>query len=241
MKRNSSGISRKGTILIILMVILLFASSVAVPMFAKYLKRTEELKNTFSHVDTTGPTIEESFDGTTWKRDVAVSVGETDYPVFVRATIVITWKKQEIVKDENGNAMKDENGSDVTKDVVYFQRPVEGRGNDYVLNLNLGKGWEYNEDDGFYYYTLPVKSGETTSVLITSCERLETAQPPEEGYVLSVEIIAQTVQAVGYKDEPDDEIPAYQDAWSIADFSSWNTTTEPTGETTTPGGTAQGD
>ena len=39
---------------------------------------------------------------------------------------------------------------------------------------------------------------------------------PVKGYTLSVEIIVQTVQAIGYtgKDDPNGVIPAYQDAWN---------------------------
>ena len=51
-----------------------------------------------------------------------------------------------------------------------------------------------------------------TDVLITSCTQNGAA--PADGYALNVEIIAQTVQAIGYTD--DDTKQAYQDAWGIS-------------------------
>lgn len=237
MKRNQTGISRVNVLLTILMVVLLLAALVAVPMYAKYMKQTEELKNTFSHVDTSGPEIEEEFDYTE-KKDVSISVGETDYPVYVRATIVITWKKIETVtKTEVVNG--EEVTTSVEETVVYFQPPEEEK--DYTLSLDLANGWVYNAKDRYYYYTEAVKSGGTTSILIESCKQLPTAQPPEDGYVLSVEIIAQTVQAVGYTDEsnPNGEIPAYQDAWGIDAFTPGGTTEGP--ETTDTTDTTEGD
>lgn len=206
MKRNRSGISRVSKLLTTLLILLLLASLAAVPMYAKYIKQTNEIKNTFSHVDTSGPEIEEKFEKNI-KEDVYVSVGETKYPVYVRAAIVITWKKEVEVTDEDGNTVKDY--------IVYSVLPDPET--DYVLTLNLAEnnGWIYNESDGFYYYTQPVESKGKTGVLIEKCVQADPFNPPE-GYFLSVEIIAQTVQAVGSTD--DDKFLAYQDAWGIDDI-----------------------
>lgn len=214
MKRNRSGISRVSKLLTTLLILLLLASLAAVPMYAKYIKQTNEIKNTFSHVDTSGPEIEEKFENNI-KENVYVSVGETKYPVYVRATIVITWKKEVEVTDEDGNPVIGEDGEPMKDYIVYSVLPDSEK--DYKLTLKLTEnGWVYNEADGFYYYTQPVESKGTTGVLIERCEQRTPFNPPE-GYFLSVEIIAQTVQAVGSTDD-DDEYLAYQDAWNIDDI-----------------------
>ena len=73
----------------------------------------------------------------------------------------------------------------------------------------------YNEDDwfledGFWYCVSPITSG-TSPVLIKECTPVSGRTP--EGYSLSVEILAQTVQALGSTDGTD--IPAAQNAWGV--------------------------
>ena len=70
-----------------------------------------------------------------------------------------------------------------------------------------------NPNAKYYYYTLPVASKGNTKDLIKLCKQL---QAPFNGYTLSVDIIVQTVQAIGYKDEPNVNVPAYQDALGIS-------------------------
>lgn len=191
MKQKKFGISWKYILLIAFVVI----SAVAVPLSARYLKQTEELNNSFQHIDRSQPEISESFNGEE-KKDVLVTVGDTGYPVYVRVAIVITWKDED--------------------DVVNFKKPK--RDTDYLLELLL-EDWEYNAADGYYYYKKAVESNGQTTVLIQSCKQLSGAEAPD-GCTLSVEIIAQTVQAVGSTDvsgkptEPG--IPAYKDAWETS-------------------------
>ena len=194
MNHKQTGSARKRILLIALLFVCVIVSTVAVPLYARYVKKTDEIKNTFSHVDTTGPTIEEEFDKKV-KENVKVSVGDTDYPVYVRVAIVLTWKKTIEV-----------DGKEET--LVYFEKPVENV--DYTMTLNEDGGWVKIGD--YYYYTKPVASGKETTVLIKTCT--QDKEGPEEGYTLSVDIIAQTVQAVGYTD--DTSTPAYQDAWGIS-------------------------
>lgn len=191
MNRNRIGISRKYLVLLVLALV----SAMAVPIFARYVKQTEELVNTFSHTDRSQPEISEDFDGTV-KENVLVKVGDTGYPVYVRATIVITWK---------------------TKDgIVHYKKPVPDTDYEIVLNET---DWELDED-GYYYYKYAVPSNGETSYLIVSCRQPDGFEPPEEGYFLSVEIIAQTVQAVGSTDVSGDPTkpgtPAYKDAWDTS-------------------------
>ena len=167
---------------------------VSAVVFAAYIMHAGELKNIFTPADSDKPEIKETFKDNI-KNNVYFQVEDKGYTVYVRAKLVITWK------DEDG--------------VIYFANPEKDT--DYELDLNLTDGWVYGEDDGYYYYTIPVDSGKTTGVLINSCTQLQT---PYDGYTLSVEVIAQTIQAAGRTDgdgvDPDTEIPAYRDAWQNA-------------------------
>lgn len=103
---------------------------------------------------------------------------------------------------------------------VFFAVPVEGNNGDYTLVL--GDSWTTVQDSDYYYCTSKVESrfpNDTSElirlpVLIKNFEFLEDAKPPVEGCILSVEIIVQTIQAIGSTDIGD--IPAWQDAWGLA-------------------------
>lgn len=199
--------SRRTWINIIVIIVLVAVALLATFVGALYLKKTNDVKNTFSPAASIPPEIKEEFDHET-KEDVYFEVGTTGYPVFVRAAIIITWK--------NGD------------DVVHFTKPVQDT--DYEIRLKTASGddWFYRGEDGFYYYKNAVESEGKTTVLLEFCRQLDTATPPE-GYTLSVEIIVQTVQAVGYTDgemegdtiKPGSEIEAWRDAWG------WGTTEKP--------------
>ena len=195
MQFNSKKIWQLGIVLIAVLVL----ATVTGWIVASYLTRTEALDNTFTHADSVTPTIYEDFDQQNLKKDVYFGVGETDYPVYVRAKIVFNWQRVNEL-DENGH------------DIVYMAAPVMGR--DYTMELNEND-WIL-ESDGFYYYPEIVYSNDSTPNLVEQILQLSTAQPPE-GYRLNVEILVQTVQAVGSTDD-EAEIPAYQDAWGV-DFS----------------------
>lgn len=166
-------------------------------LFAAYLKQTDKVTNKFIPAKSVKPTVEETFDGTE-KSDVYINVGKTRYPVYVRVKIVITWK------DKDG--------------IIYFKEPTEN--SDYTMTLNLtSTGWTYNAADGYYYYQTPVKSLGNTDVLIKRCVPISGREPSSD-YTLSVEVIAQTIQAIGFTDgdgeDSTTEIPAYKDAWEKA-------------------------
>lgn len=103
----------------------------------------------------------------------------------------------------------------ILQKIVYYKGPKQRADYDYTLDLNLTGNWEPG-DDGCYYFTTPVESGKKTDILINRCEQSENADVPE-GCHLSVDIIVQTVQAVGFTDEdnPNGVIPAYKDAWQL--------------------------
>lgn len=178
----------------ILIIVIALIAVMSALVAAKYIKNAGDLVNKFSPADSVPPEIIEKFEesGNTVKEDVYFKIDDkAEYPVYVRAAIVITWQNE--------------------KGTVYFSKPETA---DYTLVLNTTY-WE-KKSDGFYYYSEPVESGGETPILIDECKQINPA--PAEGYTLSVEIIAQTVQAVGSTDEnnPNGVIPAYEDAWGLS-------------------------
>lgn len=170
---------------------------------------TGPVTNTFEAETATDPSISETMDTEkNEKRNVAVYVGNPGYAVYVRAAVVVTWK------DASGN--------------VLAQAPVEGT--DYTIVWNVDTDTDQDKPwfkhDGFYYHkamvyntpdTTDAHDG-TTAVLINSCKPIKA----NGDYHLSVEIITQTIQALGTTDgvkDADgnitDEIPAVEDAWGV--------------------------
>ena len=194
MKQRSPKIALYGFLLIVLVTLTFVTSSV----IAYIVKDSGEVKNEFTPAVSKDPTVEEDFNDGKEKKNVKINVGETGYPVYVRAAIIITWQ------DKDG--------------IVYFSEPEED--DDYTIALNK-TDWKY--EGGYYYYVAgdklqEVQSNGTTEVLIKSCEQKKVA--PADGYTLSVEIIAQTVQSIGTTDgngnDSATEIPAYKDAWKLS-------------------------
>lgn len=193
----------------ILLIVLAAVAAFAVAVSAAYIKLAD-VNNNFSPADSIDPEVVEKFEefDKTLKKDVYFEVGETEYPVYVRVALVFTWQ------NEDG--------------IVYFSKPVEatpilgdgdeiiGYSGDYTIDLNIDADDDWMlGDDGFYYYKYPVQSDDPTTILINECRQVNDA--PADGYTLSVEIIVQTVQAVGFTDEDNENgvIPAYQDAWHL--------------------------
>lgn len=156
-------------------------------VFAYLVAEEASLTNILQKDQELKPTITETVTNNV-KTDVAVNVGNPGYAVYVRAAILINWV------DESGN--------------VRATAPVKGT--DYEISLNESD-WFYNPADGFYYHRAMVTSGNNTAALINSCQMIGTAPA---GYHLNVEIVAQTIQALGTTDD-DTSIPAVQDAWGI--------------------------
>lgn len=102
---------------------------------------------------------------------------------FVRAYVVINWM------DANGNVR----GLAPTNDDV-----------DVLVNTT---DWRIMED-GYFYYTRPVASMQNTDDLITAITLLTT---PPEGYSLSVEVVAEAIQAEGV--DSGSGLQAALDAW----------------------------
>ena len=183
---------RRNSILLAICAVILLLAGTATGVYAKYVRQAGNVENTFAPAVSIIPEIKSGMS------DIDIAVGPTDYPVYVRAAIIVTWQ------DNDG--------------IVHFTKPAAGT--DYTLALNL-TNWEQG-GDGYYYCKEPVKSTQETPgktpVLINSCT--QTGTPPAEGYALNLEVIAQTVQAVGYTDgdgvDPATEIDAYKDAWGVS-------------------------
>lgn len=167
-----------------LLVSLLLLLGIAIGSTVAFLAtRTAEKKNTFTPSKVSSQ-VTENFDGTT-KRDVAVkNTGEID--AYLRATVNITWRK-------------DQNTADQT---VTAKVPKEG--DDYTITYS-GTGWAQGPD-GYWYYLKPVAPDASTDKLIESCTQLDGAEVPT-GYHLSVEIIASAIQSVPAK--------AVGEAWGV--------------------------
>ena len=154
------------------------------------------VKNTFTPETEVPPTIAETFEENV-KSNVAVNVGNPGYAVYVRAAVVVTWR------DDAGN--------------VLAQAPAES---DYTIVYNEN---DWFTDGSFWYCKTMVASsdGETdglSPVLIRSC----TPAAAKGDCHLHVEIIAQTIQALGTTDEavdgegnPVPTEPAVTDAWGV--------------------------
>lgn len=192
-------------------------------------KAPEPVKNTLTSEQDPQPGIDETVDeGKTVKTDVSVDIPNVDYDVYVRAAIVATWVK-----------LDDNNGVDgAANNVLSVHSNQPKLGTDYTLTLaNFYDGevsgllpdtWTLGSD-GFYYYSSPVlkqttgegssaSSSRTTLPLIASCSIKDGANVPE-GYTLSVEIVAQVIQAIGTTDA------GSYDAGTLAVVDAWKVTT----------------
>lgn len=178
-------------------ILILFVISTISGAVYAYLSATTD--SSVNNVMTASPShtiqIQETFatnaDNNLLKSNVSVNVGDPGYAVYVRVAIVATWK------DENEN--------------VYWDMPTNGT--DFQMELN-DSDWFQGSDSYYYLKSMFIGTDENkgcTPVLIKSCQQI--AMPPLDGYQLHIEIIAQTIQALGSTDEND--IPAVTDAWEI--------------------------
>lgn len=190
---------RKSPIFRITVILCAILALTTITVLAYLSTTTGSLENIFQPAEQKDPAIKEGPDGNSFdgiiKTDVKVNVGNPGYVVYVRAVIVVNWEKND------------------TEGTYHATKPVPGT--DYTMELKTAAGdpWFYNDADGFYYHKAMVT--DDTAVLINSCSPIADKAP--DGYHLDVQIIAQTIQALGTTDEdhPNPNIPAVQDAWKI--------------------------
>lgn len=119
----------------------------------------------------------------------SITVEDPGYAVYLRAAVVVNWKNT-----SNGNLLAE----------------VPTEGTDY--NLSLGTNW-FKHSDGFYYYKDKMFDGENDAKMPLPAFTLNPLTT-KTGYALTIQIAAQTVQAVGTTDGVD-PVDAVVDAWGI--------------------------
>lgn len=195
----------KKPIISLLIILAVFVALVAAvtPVLAYYIRGTGDLQNgEYTPAEPSEPTIQiTDINDETKGKQISVTVEDEGYPVFVRASIVVTW-----VMTVSG------------EEVVYYEQPTPGNNGDYTISLDTN--WE--QKGNFYYYTTPIldtEENESTEILFFTCTRLKQkpdnvpSTAPTTEFVLRVEIAVQTVQAIGATDK--DNTPAWKDAWGI--------------------------
>ncbi len=136
---------------------------------------TGKVENTFRPASVPNEVEENIENGV--KTNVKIkNTGDTD--AYIRAAVIITWA------DGDGN--------------ISGTLPVAEK--DYSITWG-DNGWEKRTDPDtnmtYYYYTAgPVAPGGVTPVLISECKLADGAAVPD-GYMLSVEIMGQSIQADG--------------------------------------------
>lgn len=114
---------------------------------------------------------------------------DSDVDAYIRAAIVVNWM------DDNGNV-----------------RGIAPVATEVDIKVNTTDWWQ-DSNTGYYYYKRLVSSEEVTEDLITSFGLAERATVPN-GYQLSVEVVAEAIQAAGVSDSG--ESPVYKLAWGIS-------------------------
>lgn len=171
--------SKKAMALLTSMVLLVIG--VTAGTIAFLTAQSDPVVNTFTPGRVPNEVVEEFENGV--KNNVQIqNNGNVD--AYIRAAVVVTWAEL----DDEGNATGN----------VYHTVPVEGT--DYTVNWSK-EDWVPGAD-GFYYYTRRVAPQDVTGILFTECKPLyqegTNASPNQpEGYVLSVEIMGQSIQADG--------------------------------------------
>lgn len=122
------------------------------------------------------------------KRNVRVkNTGNTD--AYIRVLLVFTWK------DDAGN--------------IFSNKPQEGK--DYQIVMDDLTDWIMQKSDAgvYFYYKKPVAPDAETGKLIDSLRQIAGVTGPENGkYKLSVDILADAVQA--------DPPQAVEESWGVA-------------------------
>lgn len=125
--------------------------------------------------------INEDFDEEV-KKDVTVkNIGNTD--AYIRAAVVVNWQNDK--------------GQPLAKDCV--------AGTDYTITYAENTKWAKSSSDGYWYFKSPVAKGDSTDILIKSCAPVADKVP--EGYHLSVEILAESLQS---------SVDAVNNAWNLS-------------------------
>lgn len=166
-----------------LLILLLLIFTVAVGSTIAYIiERTHEVENTFA------PVIVDIAPVSGPQGTIAV-MNNGDIPAYLRAVVVVNW----VAVDSEGNIT----------DHIHMDAPVEGV--DYIITYDTSTGMWIKRSDGFWYYKEPINAGAKTLDLVSSITRL--SEPPEDGYVLLMEIATTGIQSV--------PASAVEQAWGV--------------------------
>ena len=168
-KYNSGKKRHKRSVVLAVSVLVLLTIAIT-GTIAYLLDETGPIKNIFQPTSVPNK-VEETFENGK-KTDVMINNMSTDVPAYIRAKVVVNWV--------NPNNTSEVAGTMPVKET------------DYKIDMQL-KGWE--EYEGYYYYTSIVQPGDNTDILFTDCYPIGNNAP--SGYVLSVEILGESIQAVG--------------------------------------------
>lgn len=179
--RIEKNISKKSLVLLISIVVMLICVTGVTVAFIT--TKTDTVTNTFESAQVSCK-VNEDFDRQT-KKNVSIQNTSTDgVPAFIRAQVVVNW-----VKGDN----------------VLAEKPVENVDYSLVMNANADEnGGIWKKFGEYFYYSKPIDSGSNTGILISECKPLKACE--EEGYTLSVEIIASAIQTT--------PTSAIENAWS---------------------------
>lgn len=205
MKRENPLVKRLILVFVVLAVIA--AALIVTPTLALYIRGADDVNNEFGSVGSINPEVVNGKLNEDGKmEDVRIYVGKTGYPVYVRVEVFIAWQKDGTVL---GVAYPKK---DVDYTVTYNTADWLKIDNYYYF---VGKGSQNEETGKTDYLNGVVKSEGITSALISEFAVKSGTKPPFDGYELNVQVIVQTVQAVGKTDEDNGEIPAWWDAWGF--------------------------
>ena len=125
------------------------------------------------------------------KSNVAIS-NTGNVEGYIRAAVAVTWQSDagDVYGERPVSSAEAEAGAACDYEIAFSDDGSDGKAGEWVL-----------AQDGFYYWTKPVKSGQesadhTTGYLVLSCEQAEGAQAPAEGYYLCVEILGSGIQSL---------------------------------------------
>lgn len=178
--KNLFNIHKKNKKLFILLVSMTSLLTISIAGTLAYLLTvTDPVVNTMNPSFVPPTVVEEIEDDV--KKQVSIE-NSGDVSAYIRAMVVVNW----IDNDESDD-----------KDHLYGTAPVLNI--NYKMTIPADSTWVQGKD-GYYYYKKPVAAGDQTENLITNAKQMDSANQPD-GYNLSIEIIAQTIQADGEDSE----------------------------------------
>lgn len=160
--------------------LLILATVIVGGTFAYLATKTTDVINTFTPANVPIEVVEK-FDGKT-KTDVKIQ-NDGNIPAYIRATYVVNWAT------ETGE--------------IWGTPPTAA---EYTIDVNTDQ-WVKHSDGYYYYVTGAVDPEDQTDNFINSCSLEDDVNPPESGYYLRVDILAQSVQS-----EPADAI---EELWGV--------------------------